>query len=111
MKLKGDEIYFMDIYRLKYEYTYMRRNGLIFNKYKEEKYWRESYHPILANSPEDAIKKYRELLSLDDNIKVEIMSMNDFNFNELKEELKADEFMIYYKDRLGLDKLVEKLIK
>ena len=101
----------MDIYRLKYEYTYMRRNGLIFNKYKEEKYWRGSHYPILANSPEEAIKKYRELLKLDYDIKVEIISMNDFNFNELKEELKADEFMIYYKDRLGLDKLVEKLIK
>ena len=99
----------MNIYRLKYEYTYMRRNGLIFNKYKEEKLWRGNHYPILANSPEDAIKKYRELLSLNDDIKVEIMSINDFNFNDLKEELKADEFMIYCKNRLGLDKLIEKL--
>jgi len=100
MKLKGEKD-IMDIYRLKYEYTYMKRNGLIFNKYKEEKLWRGKYYPILANLPEEAIKKYRELLRLDDNIKVEIISINEFTFKELKERLKADDFMIYCKDRLG----------
>jgi len=100
----------MDIYRLKYEYTYMKRNGLIFNKYKEEKLWRGNHYPILANSPEEAIKKYRELLKLNYDIKVEIISMNDFNFNELKEELKADDFMTYCKDRLGLDKLIKEIL-
>ena len=29
------------------------------------------------------------------------MKINEFTFKELKERLKADDFMIYCKDRLG----------
>lgn len=91
-----------------------------FFKIKQTTSWK-GVQAIMANNESEAIKKRKDkiLERIGDNyykngkrciitdIEIEVWENQPFTINELKDKLSADDFMLYCKQRMGIEDVIE----
>lgn len=117
----------MDIYGIKMSVAKIESEGFLGRKKKTSWYQNTNVYPILANSEEEAMEKFKSTYVYKhactsnalgwefenenyEDISIGIVSVNKFTINALKKDLSADDFMLYCRDRLGLKETVKTVL-
>jgi hypothetical protein len=116
----------MNVYGIGMKIARKERTGFFRRKEIINWYGGIKIFPIIANSEEEAIETFKQtreyknkctysLIDLEFenpdavDVKVYVYSINKFTFEQLKKQLKADDFMAYCKEKLGLNGTIKEI--